>query len=153
MYKMIRQVLDGDIMGIHKLISQNFTGVFVYTPSMIEKLVKNSYIIPNKGFILMTKSLLYGGDHNVTTVACICVDEQHRGQGIGKTLLNQVIKTNKYSDIYLHVKESNFIAQKLYTSSGFKSINLIPNYYTDVQPPETAIYMVKLGEKKIEIKF
>ena len=48
--------------------------------------------------------------------------ESKRGSGFGKALFREIIQKVPSSDVYLEVLDSNFIAKKLYTGLGFKSI-------------------------------
>ncbi|GAA4828919.1 GNAT family N-acetyltransferase [Algivirga pacifica] len=48
----------------------------------------------------------------------IAVDGEHRGEGIGKSLMNDILKHTK-GDIALHVEKDN-PAQKLYEKVGFE---------------------------------
>ena len=78
----------------------------------------------------------------------IAVSTEHRREGIGKILLDSVIKTAESdcaTEIFLEVRESNIAARTLYTKSGFEEIAVRKNYYT--HPTENAIIMRKTPEE------
>lgn len=60
-------------------------------------------------------------------VETMCVDEFHRGQGIGTYLLNyvkEIAKDNDCTDMYLTVNQENIGAIKTYEKFGFKLKNI-----------------------------
>lgn len=73
----------------------------------------------------------------------IVTKKTERGKGIGKILLQEIIKfakNNEIEKIFLEVNENNIIARKLYKKQGFEEIGVRKNYY-DGQ--EIAIIMSK----------
>jgi len=65
-------------------------------------------------------------------VVSIAVDSQYRGRGIGKCLMDVLIKKFKKTNIKtirLEVAVSNMIARIFYKKMGFIVINRIKNYY------------------------
>ena len=65
-------------------------------------------------------------------VVSIAVDSQYRGKGVGKCLMNVLIKKFKETSIKtirLEVAVSNLIAQTFYKKMGFRAIGRIKNYY------------------------
>ena len=67
----------------------------------------------------------------------IAVDPSHRKKGIGKNLMEEVLK--KYERVWLEVRKSNTIAQSFYEKLGFVKTGVISNYYGD----EDALVMIK----------
>jgi len=66
-----------------------------------------------------------------------------RKQGLGSFLLENLLlfcKEQKVEKVFLEVRESNIIAQKLYFKFGFKQVGLRKNYYPDNK--EHALLMV-----------
>jgi len=66
----------------------------------------------------------------------------HRGIGLGQVLLQAVLKEaqNRGSTvIFLEVRESNKLAQKIYQKAGFRITGKRPSYYSDNS--ETALIM------------
>lgn len=93
------------------------------------------------------KVVSYGGfwlvldEANVNNIA---VHPDNRGKGISKLLMNTLIdmaKKEGAKNMYLEVRSSNSVAQKLYRGLGFLMINLRKGYYTDTD--EDAIVMMK----------
>lgn len=64
----------------------------------------------------------------------IVVRKDMRSQGIGNTLLNELIKLtidSKMNTIFLEVNSNNFSAIKLYEKNGFKQVGLRKKYYNN----------------------
>ncbi len=81
------------------------------------------------GFVVLV--MTPEGDGRVFAIA---VDSQHRGRGVGRTLLRAAFNTlrkRKIGYVRLEVRVSNNIAQRLYRSMGFMEIGFIPFYYKD----------------------
>lgn len=73
-----------------------------------------------------------------THILHMAVQPDHRRQGIGKKMMEEVLKYPSRA-FFLEVRESNAPAQKLYERFGFKVIALRKNYYQDND--ETALVM------------
>jgi ribosomal-protein-alanine N-acetyltransferase len=72
----------------------------------------------------------------------VAVDEAWRGQGIGGLLIDSVLERAQHRrarEIFLEVRRTNLIAQRLYRRIGFRDIGVRRNYY--VRPTEDAIVM------------
>ena len=62
----------------------------------------------------------------------IVVKKSYRGKGIGKALLNEIIKKSQdvnCKNIFLEVNEKNIPAIKMYESAGFKQVGRRRRYY------------------------
>ncbi len=79
----------------------------------------------------------YGGmwliidEAHITNIA---VHPEHRGEGVGKKLVEHLIDEASDTDIHkvtLEVRRSNFIARALYTKFGFEPRGIRPGYYRD----------------------
>ncbi len=76
---------------------------------------------------------------HITTMA---VAPEWRGKGIGKILLSHLINESKrrgLKELFLEVRESNWVAREMYQKFGFKMLARRKRYY--VQPIEDAIIM------------
>ncbi len=74
----------------------------------------------------------------------IAVLKNQRGQGIGKLLMNELVKAameQKLQFVTLEVRESNIPAISLYKSYGFEDVGKRPRYYSS--PTEDAVLMTK----------
>lgn len=74
----------------------------------------------------------------------IAVSERERGKGIGRLLMQQMIRNAgdfKAKKIFLEVRPSNIRAKRLYASFGFEQIGVRKGYYRDNN--EDAIVMEK----------
>jgi ribosomal-protein-alanine N-acetyltransferase len=93
----------------------------------------------------------YAGMWHVVTegqITNVAVLPEYRGLGIGRKLMEQLIKTGEEREmvgITLEVKISNTVAQNLYTSLGFKPEGFRKNYYKDTN--EDAVIMWKYFTK------
>ncbi|MBR1416910.1 MAG: GNAT family N-acetyltransferase [Bacilli bacterium] len=60
----------------------------------------------------------------------IIVDKKYRRNGIATKLIDYVIKKYQFKALNLEVKENN-PAINFYQNLGFKTLRIIPNYYSD----------------------
>ena len=74
-----------------------------------------------------------------TTILNFCVKKEYRGKGIGRLLLEEVLKI-KEGSITLEVRKSNLKAISFYEKNGFQSVLIRPNYYSN---GEDAILMLR----------
>jgi ribosomal-protein-alanine N-acetyltransferase len=74
----------------------------------------------------------------------VCIGPAHRGLGLGRLLMRRLLdiaRWNGAARVFLEVRPSNPIAQKLYESMGFDEIGRRPKYYPAKQGREDAIVM------------
>jgi ribosomal-protein-alanine N-acetyltransferase len=70
------------------------------------------------------------------------IHPEHRGKRLGHGLLDEMIRSARHKgiqSIWLEVRPSNLIAQRLYSKAGFREIGRRPLYYRDTN--EDAIVM------------
>jgi ribosomal-protein-alanine N-acetyltransferase len=77
-------------------------------------------------------------DESEVELLNLAVAPEFRGKGLGRALLGDLLATGG-ATVFLEVRESNQAARNLYKSTGFKEVNIRPQYYPD--PPEAAIVM------------
>ncbi|MBU2978043.1 ribosomal protein S18-alanine N-acetyltransferase [Alteromonas sp. C1M14] len=80
------------------------------------------------------------------TLMDIAVAADHRGNGIGKYLLNEVIDTSiklKADEIWLEVRAGNHAAIAMYRNADFNDIDIRRDYYPSKKGREDAIMMSK----------
>ncbi len=73
----------------------------------------------------------------------LAVDPEHRGRGIGRTLLDRSIEEARLRGartLYLEVRESNEAALELYETAGFDPVGRRTGYYSG--PREDACVMM-----------
>lgn len=78
------------------------------------------------------------------TLMDVAVHHQHRGQGMGKILIDDFIVTSRAKQaqtIWLEVRESNSPALHLYKENGFKVIETRKGYYPSKNGRENGIVM------------
>ncbi len=74
----------------------------------------------------------------------VCVDEAYRCRGIGRRLLNHLLReaaANGALEAFLEVRPSNLAAIRLYQSLGFKQIGTRRGYYQALDGREDAIVL------------
>ena len=89
-----------------------------------------SYYIDNKQVGYLDYSLIY----DRIEIDNFLVNEDSRGQGIGKKLLSYLVVigiNNHVVNITLEVRKSNQIARNLYKKFGFREVALRKFYYGD----------------------
>jgi ribosomal-protein-alanine N-acetyltransferase len=76
----------------------------------------------------------------------ICIDPACQGKGFGRQLLHHILEQASLGGaqtLFLEVRESNSIAQRLYLDSGFNQIGSRPGYYPDHKGREDALVFAK----------
>lgn len=71
----------------------------------------------------------------------------HRGQGIGRVLLEATIARARalaVASLFLEVAEDNQVARRLYTEAGFRPIGRRPGYYRRPHGPSAAALTLAL---------
>ena len=106
---------------LEELLNNPRTPVFVFVDEKdcVQGYAFCQYVSIENNNILQSTSYLYLDD--------LCVDENHRKQGIGKALLSHVIeqaKQNGCSSLRLNVWSLNESAMRFYEQSGFAPLSL-----------------------------
>ena len=69
---------------------------------------------------------------NEINILNLAIDKSFQNRGLGQEMVGcflKIIPNN--SSVFLEVKESNFIARKIYSNLNFKDIDIRKNYYND----------------------
>jgi ribosomal-protein-alanine N-acetyltransferase len=77
-------------------------------------------------------------------ILTIVVREDSRGQGLGKMMLEHLLRIAehyKVSTVLLEVRPSNKIAIQLYQNAGFNEVGIRPDYYPAEGGREDAVIM------------
>jgi len=77
-------------------------------------------------------------------ILTIVVNDASRGQGVGKMMLEHLLKVaeqHKVVTVLLEVRPSNKIAVQLYRNTGFNEVGTRPNYYPAEDGREDALIM------------
>lgn len=101
------------------------------------KLLLNEYII---GYISVSYCI------DTMDIISIVINKNYSKMGFGSTLLEYIIniaRKKNIKSIFLEVRKSNIIAQKLYEKFNFKYINTRPNYYTN-NHEDAYVYLLEL---------
>ena len=107
------------------------------------------YVLEENGVILG-----YAGfwlSYEYATITKDSINPALQNKGLGYYLFNKIMEIAKElgaTSFSLEVRESNFIAQKLYTKSGYQKVGMRKGYYSD---GENAIVMIyEEGEEHYE---
>jgi [ribosomal protein S18]-alanine N-acetyltransferase len=76
----------------------------------------------------------------------LSVDPEAQGQGVGRTVLRQLIeiaRRHRVDTVLLEVRPSNAAALKLYSSEGFNEIGMRKAYYPAKRGREDAVILAK----------
>lgn len=138
----LRPMVLEDCQAVYEIEQTCFTDS--WSLSMFRELFRyptNSYFVAEEGqqicgFAGMMVSM------DTADVMNIAVQEEHRGRGIGRRLLERLrVQAEQCGceQMLLEVRESNQTARRLYRSFGFAEIAIRQNYYTS--PVEHGIVM------------
>jgi ribosomal protein S18 acetylase RimI-like enzyme len=93
---------------------------------------------------------------SVPYVSNLAVAKSFRHQGIGQHLLlacEQVVQTWGFSEIYLHVKQDNRAARRLYQRVGYQSSSVdIPLWAKLLGPPQELLLCKSLGRDNANLE-
>lgn len=114
--------------------------------------MKSELLAPHTSYVVAqeNKDLIgYAGlsklaNSDSSDIQTIAVSESHRGQGIGRALMESLLTHARKQDakeVFLEVREDNPTPQKLYSSLGFVAIDRRENYY---QPDGVAAIVMRL---------
>ena len=106
----------------------------VISKEYFKNLIKNEEIYIAKedkeivGYIIFNIKEKENPIRKQLNIDAICVDEKHRGKGIGTKLLEvvkEIAKSKGCTDLYLTVNQENENAIKVYEKLGFKVKNIV----------------------------
>lgn len=114
--------------------------------------MKSELLAPHTSYVVAqeNKDLIgYAGlsklaNSDSSDIQTIAVSESHRGQGIGRALMESLLTHARKQDakeVFLEVREDKPTPQKLYSSLGFVAIDRRENYY---QPDGVAAIVMRL---------
>jgi len=146
---MLKKISPDDVDLLCKMNNDIFINEIIYDRNFINRFCKLG-----QGFIyyygdVPTGYILYGmvwrDNKREFTVVSIGVDIKHRGKGYGRLLLDRLVQSHPDREIHLNVRETNTVAQKLYSSIGFVKVEEVINYYHQFN--ENAYHMIKFPSK------
>lgn len=82
-------------------------------------------------------------------IVSLAVLEEHRGNGLGKSLISSAVEALKFkgcNEIYLEVRVTNEEAVTIYKQLGFKITSVISGYYRDNE--KANLMGIQLTEQK-----
>ena len=119
--------------------TSGFLALFTPWGKKDEKRERESYLFKSQYIIGFSGIWMMVGESHITNIA---VRQQYHRQGIGELLLIATVDLSrelKAESMTLEVRESNTVAQNLYSKYGFTQVGLRRGYYLDNR--ENAIIM------------
>lgn len=101
---------------------------------------ENHHYLVTKTSEKITGFVLLSSIFDEAELLLIAIDKNYQSQGVGTELLTQGInflREKQVVKLFIEVRESNLVAQKLYEKMGCKNIGSRKNYYQ--QPKEDAL--------------
>jgi [ribosomal protein S18]-alanine N-acetyltransferase len=135
----IRPVRSQDLDAIEKIENDGYTGVDRYPRELLEGYLEASRENPDVVMLIAGDSAGYvlgeiTGDDRHGEIIDLAVMKQHRGQGLGRDLLERVsesLRDKGAAEILLYVRTDNTAAIHLYETAGFEKTKDMPGYYQD----------------------
>lgn len=127
-----------DIYEISKSCLKNSWSLKLYQEDFRNVFSKYFSLIYDNKLIGFLSVYIIINEINITNIA---VDKNYQGNGFSKYLFSNLIDSYKNFEIFLEVRESNYIAINLYKKFKFIEIHRRENYYSN--PIENAIIMKK----------
>ena len=142
---MIRLMTEADVPAVYAIVPERFSQPWAREDLRAEARGENGahYVVA----VSEGKVLGYGGFRQVLDEAHImniAVAAEHRGQGIGRRLMEGLLSLCPPLGILyitLEVRRSNAAALRLYEAVGFSAAGIRPGYYE--KPREDAVIMWK----------
>lgn len=131
---MIRHCKIEDIPEILKI--ENLSFKYSYPSSIFYNYLKNLFFVAEGNGKIVGYAI---ADKNRHLIVSIAVHPDYRNKGIGKMLMNEILK-NMHGYAILQVRKSNKIAISFYKKLGFEEKDVIKSYYID---GEDAILMFR----------
>jgi ribosomal-protein-alanine acetyltransferase len=114
--------------------------------------MKSELLAPHTTYVVAEESnslIGYAGLSKLPTttssdIQTIAVSESHRGLGIGRSLMENLLafaREQNAKEVFLEVREDKPTPQSLYSSLGFRAIDRRENYY---QPDGVAAIVMRL---------
>lgn len=138
----IRTMTNHDLVSVMRIERQNYE--FPWTEDIFKDCFKAGYhcfVCEAQGKVLgyCLMSMAVGEAH----VLNVSVDAAEQGQGIGRKMMEHLIRTakGKAETVFLEVRPSNPVAITLYENLGFNEIGIRKNYYPAKNGREDAIML------------
>lgn len=143
----VRQATRADLLSVFRIEKRSFAQPWPY--AAFERFLGNrGFLIAERrdddevvGFVVADVVSDHGAP--LGHIKDIAVDPDHRGQGIGRQLLERglsILALEGATRVKLEVRRSNEAAVRLYRRFGFETQHVHPNYYDD---GEDALVMVR----------
>jgi len=136
-HPVIRPATVDDIPALVELESRTFSGDWLSPRSFRHLLTSGNaatIVEERNGQLRGYALLLFRRTSVAARLYSFAVAEEHRGQGIAKTLLTKaeaVAIERDFAFLRLEVRKDNRSAQSLYRKFGYREIGTIANYYDD----------------------
>ncbi len=140
---LIRKCEEGDLEKISKIERKSFE--YPYSREVFEDYISNDFFLLAEKDSTIIGYILAEEREGGGVIVSIAVSPDYRLQGVGTTLMEEVLKKMDVQRFFLIVRVSNKEAQMFYEKLGFTKITKIGDYY---QNDEDGILMQKPGKKE-----
>ena len=140
----IRQAERADLLAVHRIEQASFPQPWPFD-AFETYLDEPGFLVADDGAVVgyVVADSVPNHGRPLGHIKDIAVHEQHRGQGIGSTLLERalgVLAARGVASVKLEVRQSNTGARRLYRQYGFVHRRTVPRYYSD---GEDALILVR----------
>lgn len=130
----IRRCTAYDLGAVIKIEEKSFK--YPYPPPVLYNYLSSIFLVAEMDNKIVGYAI---GDKERRIIVSIAVDPHYRNRGIGRTLLENILKEMN-GTVYLQVRKSNKDAIRFYIKMGFVKEKILKSYYMD---GEDAILMFK----------
>ena len=140
----IRQAERADLLAVHRIEQASFPQPWPFD-AFERYLDESGFLVADTGAIVgyVVADSVPNHGRPLGHIKDIAVHEQHRGQGVGSSLLERalgVLAARGVASVKLEVRESNTRARQLYREFDFAHRRTVPRYYSD---GEDALVLVR----------
>ncbi len=138
----VREMREGDLAAVARLESSSFSAPWSEETfhSLLSRPAAVLQVVEVESEVVAYAVLWCIQDQG--ELANIAVEPGHRGRGLGRLLLDQLLELSRergVEDLFLEVRESNSVARDMYLRRGFEEVGRRSDYYD--QPPEDALVL------------
>jgi len=141
---LIRKCVEEDIENIMEIEKNSFE--YPYSRSIFRDYLSSDFFLVAEKDSTIVGYILAEKREDEGLIVSIAVSPDHRLQGVGASLIEQIQKRMDVKTFFLIVRDSNQEAQIFYDKLDFSKITKIEGYY---QNKEDGILMQKTVKKKI----
>jgi ribosomal-protein-alanine N-acetyltransferase len=131
---LIRKFRPADLNRVYEIECKSFKDPYnVLFLLNLYELYSETFLVAEKNGVVVGYVIARQVDGKGHVIA-IAVEPKHRCQGIGKALMEAIMRIFEsvgVREVFLEVRVSNIPAIKFYENLGFKKEEILPAYYSD----------------------